>query len=461
MGKDQTSANHLLDVLKLRSIVESIANDVSIQKWDIGASSSKDISAQVEKGQPKQLKAAQRSSLTIRVWNGKGLVGITSTSDVSETGLKKAFDGALQASQYGNRDDIPDFSPLAKLPLAELNRPFHEAKSINAIFTRLSQAESQLLNSHPAIKSIPYNGLSEANIKRIYLNSDGADRELISSQSSIYLYALAEEVGRKPRSSGAVRVHYGSDGLDIQGCIDETRTLTLSHLNYEPILTGKYLVCFSPDAFLDLINAFSSIFNARSILDGVSLSDKESIGTTISVPFLSIYDNPTHINNIGASSFDGEGTPTKELCLLNKGVITNFLHSEATAREFRVKPTGHAGFGAKVGVSPDWLVIKPAQDSQAKMESLNHNQTDNTFVLIESLSALHAGIKSSQGSFSLPFDGWLINNGEKISIEAATIAGDIKKLLKQIVQIENELVTTPNGISPYIWVDGLSITGES
>ena len=55
-----------------------------------------------------------------------------------------------------------------------------------------------------------------------------------------------------------------------------------------------------------------------------------------------------------------------------------------------------------------------------------------SFVMVESLGALHSGVKASQGSFSLPFDGWLVNEGEKISVEAATIAGDIRDLLNNI-----------------------------
>ena len=82
------------------------------------------------------------------------------------------------------------------------------------------------------------------------------------------------------------------------------------------------------------------------------------------------------------------------------------------------------------------------------------------FILIENLNALHAGVKASQGSFSLPFDGWIYKNGEKRSIESATVAGDIKYLLNNIVNIENEQLVTHQGVSPHIWVDELSITGD-
>jgi PmbA protein len=61
----------------------------------------------------------------------------------------------------------------------------------------------------------------------------------------------------------------------------------------------------------------------------------------------------------------------------------------------------------------------------------------------------------------LPFDGWLVNKGDRISIESATVAGDILELLKAIVYIEPETKITPSGVAPQVWVEGLSITGEA
>ena len=148
------------------------------------------------------------------------------------------------------------------------------------------------------------------------------------------------------------------------------------------------------------------------------------------------------------------------MCLINRGKLDNFLHSEATAREFGVKPTGHAGLGAKVSVGPDWLVVKRSQSEYKQNDSLKHDKYNDKFILIEGLNALHAGVKASQGSFSLPFDGWLVNKGNRTSIEAATVAGDIREVLKQIVDIEHEQLITHQGISPYVWVEDLSITGE-
>ena len=455
LGQDNISS------LYLKENIINLTNEADINKWDIGASITADSSVQVQKGIAKQLKSAQRNSLTIRVWNKQGLVGIASTSDLTQKGLEIALKAAYQASFLGNPDEIPQFSPQSKSNLPIIDRPLKSAIGIKNLFTKLKQAEEDLLLSNKAIQSVPYNGISESNYERVYINSEGAFRSVKRTQASIYLYARTQQENKKPRSSGALRLASGAQDLDINGCIKEASKRTISHLEYQPIETGKYMVCFKPEAFLDLINAFSNIFNARSILDGVSLSKKDSIGQTISVPFFNLDDNGLHEDNIGAIPFDGEGTPTQKLNLIKNGKITNFLHSEATARAFKVKPTGHAGLGSKVSVGPDWFIVSKSGDNKAGKERFHHKKTNTQFVLIENLSALHAGIKSTQGSFSLPFDGWLVNNGNPISIEAATVAGDIKELLMSIIEIEHEPKLTPNGICPHIWIERLSITGEA
>ena len=440
--------------------ITKAANLLNIEKWDYGASFSSDYSVQVDKGAAKQLKASQKQIITLRVWNRDNLVGVTTTSDLSETGIRKALNEANIASDFGNKNEITDFSPLAKDPIQ-----YKEVKNKNPIGIKkllkiLREAESKLIDSHEAIKSIPYNGLSESFYERIYANSEGAFRNYSKSQAALYLYARAEEKDKKPRSSGSIKIGYGVDEIDIESCIKEASKKTVEHLNYSAIKTAKYLICLAPEAFLTMINAFSSMFNARSIIDGVSLSNKNSIGELISIPALNIYDDGLNEKNISSAPFDGEGTPTKKLSLINKGKLENFLHSESTAKVFKTIPTGHAGLGSKVSVSPDWLVIEKSNECSDLNFNLEHANYKREFVYIEELNAIHAGVRASQGSFSLPFEGWIYRDGNKCSIESATVAGDIKYLLKNIVNIENDKKLTTSGISPHVWIKELAITGD-
>ena len=450
-----------LDPIILNNLLKKYSEESSINKWDMGASSSRDISVQVQQGNAKQLKGSQRNSMTLRVWNKNNQVGITSTSDLTSEGIKKAMKGAIEASLFGNEKESPEFSSLAKSELEDINPKISNSHTIDQLLSILKKAEKELIDTHKSIDSVPYNGLNESYMERIYINSEGANRHMKLSQSSIYLYAKAEEQNKKPRSAGGIRINSNLEELDIDSCISETSDKLISHLDYKSIETNKYLVCFTPEAFLQLISAFSSMFNARSIIDGLSLMKEDSLGNQISVPNLNISDEGLHPKNVGAFSFDGEGTPTQNIQLVSNGILTNLLHSEATARKFGVRPTGHAGLGAKVSVSPDWLVVSKSKSEMDKDASLSIKDTIKEYILIDELSAIHSGVKASQGSFSLPFDGWIVNDGKKTSIEAATVAGDILKVLTSIVKIENEQIVTHQGISPHVWVENMSITGEA
>jgi hypothetical protein len=112
-----------LNAEQLREQLQHLASEAGVRQWDLGAGCSTDTSVQVDRGEAKQMKGAQRSSITVRVWNEDGLVGITSTSDLSPTGLATALHGAREASNFGNPDDTPAFSPLATAPLAPLDQP--------------------------------------------------------------------------------------------------------------------------------------------------------------------------------------------------------------------------------------------------------------------------------------------------------------------------------------------------
>lgn len=443
-------------IQELATQAKAAADRLGIAKFDISGSTVDETSVKVDQGKPDQVKASNRSSVTVRVWNEENTMGITSTTDVNPSGLELALKTAYEASYFGIKENVPDFSPESTAPLVqEMNETALQAP-VSTLLEKLIAAEKHVTEAHPAIVSVPYNGLAQRGFERFYLNSDGAMRTEGYSTASIYLYSKTEQDGKKPRSAGAFRISRGLQNLDVEGCLTETVEKTISHLNYEKIATGKYTVVFSPEAFLSLLGAFSNVFNAQSILDNQSLSTPESLGQLIASPLLSIADDALHPDNVAVTTFDGEGTPTRRVPLITEGILTNFLHSAGTAKRFNTEPTGHANIGAKVTVGPHFYHVSAGQPAE-QTYSLD---TAENVVLVDDVQALHAGVKALQGSFSLPFDGWLVNKGERISIESATVAGDFRDLLKSIVYVEPEAHLTPGGVCPYIWVEGLSITGE-
>lgn len=439
----------------LATHAKTSAQHLGINKFDIYGSTLDETSVQVDQGAPKQVKASNRSNVIVRVWNEDHTMGVTTTTDVEPAGVELALKTAYEASFFGVKENVPDFSPEASVPITEISNETSHA-NVSKLIESLISVEKELLLAHPAIKGVPYNGLAQRDIDRFYLNSDGAIRKEARSYASIYLYSKTEEEGKKPRSAGAVKISRSLEQLDIQGCLKETAEKTISHLNYEKVKSGKYRVVFSPDAFLSLLGAFSNLFNAQNILDKQSLSTPESLGTQIASPLLCVCDDALHPDNVTSTTFDGEGTPTRRVELISDGVLTGFLHSCGTAKRLNSQPTGHANIGAKVTVGAHFYHVFQREEAQQECSLANAENV----IFIDNLQALHAGAKALQGSFSLPFDGWLVDNGNLTSIESATVAGDFLELLKSIVFVEKEEEITSAGVCPRVWVDNLSITGE-
>jgi len=444
------------DIQELSTQAKNIAQKLGIQKFDIYGATVDETSVKVDQGEADQVKASSRSSVTVRVWNDENTMGVTSTTDVDPTGLELALKTAYEASFFGVKENVPDFSPEATAPISATGKEPAEPAPVPDLLEKLIHAEKTLLSAHPAIAGVPYNGMAQRLSDRFYLNSDGAMRKETRSTASIYLYSKTEEEGKKPRSGGAFRISRSVSELDVEGCLQETAEKTISHLNYAKIPTGKYRVVFSPEAFLSLLGAFSNLFNAQSILDRQSLSTPESLGTAIASPLLSVADDAHHPDNAAPITFDGEGTPTRRVPLITNGVLTSFIHSAGTAKRLEAQPTGNASIGAKVSISPNFFHVTQGEPAQ---QPYRLDDAENV-VLIDDVQALHAGVKALQGSFSLPFDGWLVNKGDHTSIESATVAGDWLQVLKSIIYVEPEGHLTASGVCPYIWVDELSITSE-
>jgi PmbA protein len=183
---------------------QAAALALGIQKYDIFGSSIDETSVQVDEGQPDKMEASQRSSVTVRVWNPSGQIGIASTTDLDANGLKLALQTAFEASEFGATENVPDFSPEATAPIAANNIIQVPQATVQELLQPLLKAEKTLVEAHAAIAGVPYNGLAQSDSEEFYLNSAGAKRYQSSSTASVYLYTKTEQEGKKPRSAGAM-----------------------------------------------------------------------------------------------------------------------------------------------------------------------------------------------------------------------------------------------------------------
>ncbi len=99
------------NIHEIANYAQDNAQKLGIQKFDIYGSTVDETSVQVDQGEPKQVKASNRSGVTVRVWNEDNTIGVTSTTDVDPKGLELALKTAYEASFFGVKENVPDFSP--------------------------------------------------------------------------------------------------------------------------------------------------------------------------------------------------------------------------------------------------------------------------------------------------------------------------------------------------------------
>ena len=75
-----------LNIQQVSDSARKIATKLGISKFDLSGSTTDSVSVEVDRGEQKQVKASNRSGITVRVWNQDNTVGITSTTDVDDMG---------------------------------------------------------------------------------------------------------------------------------------------------------------------------------------------------------------------------------------------------------------------------------------------------------------------------------------------------------------------------------------
>jgi PmbA protein len=445
-------------ISQLQNTCHKISKSLPISKFDLYGIIKEESSASSKEKKPFSSTSSQKTSIILRVWNNKNQIGITSTSNVTENGISNAFELALNASDYFDTKNEISFSPLCS---AELNSIPPGSEEMNASIQTLIKAcvesETIILESNSYVKSVPYNKISQSLGERFYFNSETAYRSQKIAYSLCYFYPLVQEENKIPRQMGEVQLVKCFQELNTIECAKKSLEKTIAHMNYKKIHSGQYLVTFSPEAFLDLTNAFSNFFNAQNILDNKSISSIDDLGKKISPDFFNIFDSPLHENNVNPILFDEEGTPTKEFTIIENGVLKNFIHTSLTAKKFQVSPSGHTSLGAKLTSHTHFLNIFRSKNANLDMSCI----PKSPYIYIENVKALHAGINALQGSFSLPFDGFIVENEERVSIESATVAGDFLTLLNNIIYMSEIPIATPSGLCPTVVVKSLSITGNA
>ena len=157
---------------------------------------------------------------------------------------------------------------------------------------------------------------------------------------------------------------------------------------------------------------------------------------------------------------DCEGVPSRDLTLVENGVLKGWMHNLSTAVAAGVRSTGNAGrktllsgnIHTDMAITPKNFTI---ESGAASLEQLIHDCDDGVYVF-ENYDQFHA-LNIVSGDFSFPCKAVRIKKGKPVGImEGLTMTGNVAELFARVEQVGSDRV-----INPLVMYDSYTVSGPA
>lgn len=181
--------------------------------------------------------------------------------------------------------------------------------------------------------------------KRIMVvTSDGTKAEDLRPRNYLYASVVAEKNGKRERSGWNIggRRDFSFYTKAVADEVAKTaveRAVILFDAVQPP--AGEMPVVLGPGVTGVLLHeaighGMEADFNRKKISTYCTM-----MGKKVAEPFVTILDDATVPNLPGSLNVDDEGTPGQKTVLVDKGILSSYMHDKISARYYKVEPTGN------------------------------------------------------------------------------------------------------------------------
>ncbi|WP_427339656.1 TldD/PmbA family protein [Caloranaerobacter sp. DY30410] len=432
-----------------------------LEDMEVYIQGSNRLNLRVFKGEIDEFSISKEEGLSFRcLYNGK--MGYSYTERLDETSINMLINEAIENANVIDSEDVEEIFAGSKT-YREVNSFNDELENVSAKdeieFVKLLEKEALELDSR--VVSVPHCIFSKRSIYAILVNTKGLNLENKSNIAYAYVNVMAKENGDVKTSSKYIISNDFSE-FDYKVLAKQAVDEAISMLGAESIKSDTYPIILRNDVAADILQAFSPIFSAENVQKDLSLL-KGKLNKKIANEIITIVDDPFMKGGIASCSFDSEGVATKYKKVVDRGVLTTYLHNTKTAKKDGVQSTGNgfkSSFKSPVSISPTNMYIENGDKSLDEMI-----KNTKKGILITNVEGLHSGLNAVSGDFSLAASGYEIVDGRiNRPVNQITIAGNFYDLLNNVLEIGNDLkfaLPMANGFigSPSLKIKELSVSG--
>jgi len=189
---------------------------------------------------------------------------------------------------------------------------------------------------------------------------------------------------------------------------------------------------------------------------------KGKMGNQVAKDNVLIVDDGTLPEGFGTAKVDDEGVPRQKTPIIEKGVLSNILYDDYTAKREKSESTGNASrqwratarYAVQPMIRPSNLILLPEKGG---LKELIGEVKEGVLVKGGLIGALHSNVIT--GDFSVTADNaFKIENGEiAFPLKACTVAGNLYEALNHVIAIGNDLKADANVVCPSLVIDKIVV----
>jgi TldD protein len=373
----------------------------------------------------------------IRVLNGDQ-TGFAYSETVSPEAMLKAAKTAANianSSKKAGSVKIDEYTPPNYYPLVNS----WETTSINNKVPFLLRMNEKIFAGDKRVTKVNA-FLVDSSTYMLFYNSEGRLTWDYRPMGIIYGICIMEDKGRVENSNVSRAFRTGFEFI-TNDLVDELSDEVVKRTGMlfdatKPKAGEMEVILAAGESGILLHEAMGHAFEADFNRKKTSIfSDK--MGQKVGENFVTIVDDGTIAGNRGAVNVDDEGNPTEKTILVNKGVLSSYLHDRISANYYKVKPTGN-------GRRQDFRNIPIPRMRSTYMEAGPHKKEEiiastKNGIYVDNFSNGQVNIGPGDFTFFVKF-GYLIENGKLTRpIKDVNIIGNGPQALADITMVADDM----------------------
>ena len=292
------------------------------------------------------------------------------------------------------------------------------------------------------VRGVESSGYGDAAVEVAVASSRGVTSTRRRTMCSCSSFAMAGD-GDETRTGYGFSAGRAFDDLDAADAASTAAERAVRLLGAAKPRTQRLPVILDPLVTRSLLAILGSALGGEAVLKNRSMFVGRE-GEQVAAPAVTLRDDPTRPDALGAASHDAEGVPTRPVDLIAGGVLRGYLQNTYTGRRSGAATTGSAvrgGFKSTPGVGARALFLEPGPRGPEEIYA-----SVPVALYVQSVSGLHSGTNPVSGDFSVGAEGLMMRDGAFAEpVREVTIASTLPRILLDVGDIGADLTWLPGG----------------